>query len=324
MISKNDIVKLLLNNYDIELYSIKKIKDGSADLFIINNIYVLKIFQLNYNFDRVEREQSIIDFLKQYMIVPSFIKNNNRKYYSIYKDRIVILMDYISGYSIEAFNATKNQIIDSANKYGKLISVLTNYKKFVPEYSIDKYTTHNIEETVNNIKDLINRSNNEDINNDLRIRLNIINDIKNIVIDNVTKITCHGDYYVSQCIYENDEIKTILDYGSVKKMPVSIELIRSYIYLDNNGKTGKFDIDNLILYVKEFMKYYKLNNNDLKFMPHMYLIKLLRSDFGYKQYIENSNRKDEFLAIGKKLQNQIIFIYNNLNKISKELERILE
>jgi len=54
-------------------------------------------------------------------------------------------------------------------------------------------------------------------------------------------------------------------------------------------------------------------------MPYLYYIRLLRSTFGYKEYIENRNKKTEYLNIGKKLQNQIIFLSNNVDTISLKL-----
>ena len=52
--------------------------------------------------------------------------------------------------------------------------------------------------------------------------------------------------------------------------------------MDKECKTGVFNIDNLILYVKEFMKYSNLIKEDLKYLPYIYLIQVLSSTYGYK------------------------------------------
>ena len=45
-------------------------------------------------------------------------------------------------------------------------------------------------------------------------------------------------------------------------------------------------------------------------MPYLYYLKLLRSTFGYEQYINNHTKKDEYLLLGRKMQNQILFLHN--------------
>ena len=320
---KEELLKnILFENYGIIYNSINKIENGTADVYNIDNLYVLKIYQKNFDLSRVKNEIKVTEYLKKDLIVPRFLINKYGKYYSIHDKRIIVLMEYISGYSIEAFKANKSQILDSANTYGKLIKKLQTYRADIPYYNIEKYTFKNINKTIKKLQTLITRTKDRSIIDDLKYRLEIIDNLKNIKIENISIIICHGDYYISQCIYKNEKIKAILDFSSIKKMPVSIELIRSYIYLDNEGEKGSFSIDGLVDYVKEFSKYYKLNLNDLKYMPHLYLIKLLRSDFGYKEYIENDDKKEDYIAIGKKLQSQIKFIYNNLDKISEKLKKI--
>ena len=58
-------------------------------------------------------------------------------------------------------------------------------------------------------------------------------------------------------------------------------------------------------------------------MPYLYLIRLLRSNFGYMQYINDYDKKNEFLYFGNKLQDQIKFLYNNAEIISNKLKEIL-
>ena len=101
-------------------------------------------------------------------------------------------------------------------------------------------------------------------------------------------------------------------------MPIVIEIIRSYIYFDKN-----IDINNLILYVNNFNNVFKLNIYDLKYMPYLYYLKLLTSSFGYKQYIENHKRKKEYLLIGTRLQNQILYLSKNSEIISNKLMSVV-
>ena len=74
-------------------------------------------------------------------------------------------------------------------------------------------------------------------------------------------------------------------------MPIIWEIIRSYSYIDKNAKDGTIDLNNFTLYVKEFNNYVKLNKYDYKYMPYLYMVQLLTSTFGYKQYIQDNSKK---------------------------------
>ncbi len=101
----------------------------------------------------------------------------------------------------------------------------------------------------------------------------------------LTVMNIHGDYSVLQFIYKDGKINAIIDFVSACKMLVVWEIIRFYSYIASKTKEGKIDIDNLVEYVRTFTCYVKLNKYDYKFMSYLYLVQLLASKFGYKQYI---------------------------------------
>ena len=105
----------------------------------------------------------------------------------------------------------------------------------------------------------------------------------------MTVMNIHGDYSVLQFIYKDGKIKAIIDFVSACKMLVVWEIIRFYSYIDSKAKEGKIDIDNLVEYVRTFTCYVKLNKYDYKFMSYLYLVQLLASKFGYKQYITDNS-----------------------------------
>ena len=120
-------------------------------------------------------------------------------------------------------------------------------------------------------------------------------------------------------MYKNKKIKTVIYTVSACKMPIVWELIRSYSYIDKDAKDGKFNLDTFVNYVKVFNKYIKLNKYDLKYMAHLYLIQILNSNFGYKQYIYNHENK-ELLKFGFLRTNICRYLFNNASIIFKRLE----
>lgn len=110
-------------------------------------------------------------------------------------------------------------------------------------------------------------------------------DMSKLTVKNI-----HGDYSVLQFIYKDGKINAIIDFVSACKMLVVGEIIRFYSYIDSKTKEGKIDIDNLVEYVRIFTCYVKLNKYDCKFMSYLYLVQLLASKFGYKQYITYNSK----------------------------------
>lgn len=142
-------------------------------------------------------------------------------------------------------------------------------------------------------------------------------------IDGYTMEPNNGDYSVMQFIYKDGKINAITDFVSACKMPIVWEIIRSYSYIDEKAKDGEFDINNLIDYVKEFCKYVSLNKCDIKYMPYVYMLQLLNSTYGYKQFLNDRNNK-EMLDFGRLRTNICRYLYNNAELISKKLLENIE
>ena len=137
-------------------------------------------------------------------------------------------------------------------------------------------------------------------------------------MNNLTVLNTHGDYNVLQFIYKNGKINAVIDFVSACKMPIVWEIIRSYSYIDKDAADGEFNIDTFVEYVKTVNKYIKLNEYDIYFMPYLYLIQILNSTFGYKQYIYNNENK-KLLNFAFFRTNLCRYLFKNANIISKKL-----
>ena len=165
------------------------------------------------------------------------------------------------------------------------------------------------------------------IKKNLEEKINMIKDIseENIFIDTkkLTIKNTHGDFNVLQFIYKNNHINSVIDFVSACNMPVVWELIRSYSYIDKNAQNGIFNLDTFTDYIKEFNKYVKLNEYDLKYMSYIYLIQLLSSTYGYKEYI-NNNVNVDLLKFGYFRTNICKYLFNNAENISNRLLKIIK
>lgn len=331
-LNEKEIKNIIFNNYNISATHIEEVDRGTADIFKISTdkkTYILKQFTDGRTKKSVIKETNIINFLQEKNIkVPIYVKANTGYFYVEYRGRIVILQEFIDGYTIENNTGDYTKIIECANVLGNLTRALHGYTGLTENEIIEK--SFSIKSLENGIKKMKDIQNNLKLDNpyrtqffyDLEYKIKIANElIKNFdfeVINNMSIINAHGDFSVQQLIYNSQDTPTIIDFETAKKLPISWEIIRSYSYIDKTAENGTLDLNNLVEYFKEFEKYIKLNEYDLKYAPHIYLIQLIGSVFGYKQYEEDYKNKKILKFVNFRI-GVCKYLYNNLENISEEL-----
>lgn len=333
-LNNDKIKKILIENYDITPNSIKEINRGTADIFKIetsNKDYILKYFSEGRTKESVIKETDIINFLNTKNIkVPIYIETINKEFYIEFNNRIIVLQEFVDGYTMENNTGDYEKVIESAKILGKMTKALQDYNGLNEDGIMEKnFSKESIQKGIVKMKDLQQKLNSdnpykEQFYNDLEFKINVAEEIeKNFnfeIIDKMTIINCHGDYSVQQLIYNDKGETTVIDFETAKRMPIVWEVMRSYSYVDKEATNGELNIDTLIEYFKEFSKYIKLNKYDLKYAPHLYLIQLIASVFGYKQFNENYEKETllQFALFRTKLCR---YLYKHLDEISNRLEK---
>lgn len=332
--TKEKILDIVKKHYDIDIYQVEKLNRGSANLYTLNdNRYVLKEFQSKYTKDEIDKEINIINHLKKDDIpVPEYIKTLNGEYSIIYKDRVIIMQKYIDGYTMESNTGDYHQMLESAEYLGKIVQSLELLDFDLPTNDITSwYSKETINEGIEKQQKLLGKISKEtypQIYKDLSDKITMLEYVRdNLNFEDMSKLTVmntHGDYSVLQFIYKERKINAIIDFVSACKMPIVWEVIRSYSYIDQKAKEGKIDIDNLVQYVKTFTNYVQLNEYDFKFMAYLYLVQLLTSTFGYKQYIADNSKKN-LLDFAYFRTNLCKYLFENAEKIANSLiEELLD
>lgn len=219
--------------------------------------------------------------------------------------------------------------IESATILGKMAKVLEEYEGLEDEHIVEKWFSK--KSLQNGIPKMIELQKNlkednkykEKFYNDLDEKIKISKILEKEFDFEITKkmtfMNAHGDYSVQQLIYNDKEGTTVIDFETAKKLPIIWEVMRSYSYIDKEAVNGILNIDTLIEYVKEFSKYVTLNKYDLMYAPHIYLMQIVSSVFGYKQYNENYE-KVGLLEFAFFRTNLCKFLYEHLNEISERLQ----
>ncbi len=324
------IKEVVKQKYNLIIKNVRKLDRGSANIYSLNNDeYILKEFQSKYTQTEIEKEIKIINHLRDDGInVPEYIRTINNEYSFVYNGKVVIMQKFIEGYTLENNTGNYEQMIESATNLGKIIKSLKTLPFELPGNDISSwYSIDTFNESIEKHEKLLSlakEQNNKKIISDLKSKIKMLINVRdNYDFKDMKKVTClntHGDYSLLQFIYKNGKINAIIDFASSCKMPIIWEVIRSYSYIDKKAKGGKININNLIDYVKEFNKYIELNKYDIKYMPYLYLVQLLSSTFGYKQYLNDSN-KTSLLEFAYFRTNLCKYLYKNANIISELLEK---
>ena len=326
------IREILEREYGIIPKTIRELKRGSANLFKIRtekDMYILKEFQPRRKEEVVEKEASIIEFLKTKNInVPTYIKTKNNKNYVENEGRIIVIQKFIEGYTIGNNKGDYETVIENARILGKLTKALEEYPELWDGNVIEKnFSENSLEKGIFKMQEIQKRIKEDEIHknriiNDLEYKINISKKLlEEFDFNNISKMTItnsHGDYCNLQLIYNIDKEPTVIDFEKAKTLPIVWEVMRSYSYIDKDSKNGEININTLVDYFKEFTKYFKLNEYDLKYASYLYAINIARSDFGYTEYIENRSMKD-LLRFGLFRTKLLKNLYENREQISKRL-----
>lgn len=325
-----EIINFVKEAYGLEVTDVKKVDRGSANIYSLNNDkYILKEFQSRYTKEEIDKEIAVINHLKKHGIqVPVYIETLNKEYNCVYKERTIIIQEFIDGETLNNNEGNYEQTIECAEIYGKIVSSLEDLPIELPSSDISGwYSKESFETGIKKHEDLLPMLDESDetdmkIKKDIEEKLEMIKTVRDTLdfseMANLTIKNTHGDYNLLQFIYKEGKVAAVIDFVSACKMPIVWELIRSYSYIDSEAKDGEFNLDTFVKYVKTFNKYVKLNKYDLKYMTYIYLIQILNSNYGYKQYIYDHS-KTSLLNFGVLRTNICRYLFNNAKIISERL-----
>ena len=331
-INEDSLKDFMKKNYGIQVIQIKKITRGSANIYSLNNDkYILKEYQSKYDESSIKKEVTILNHLNdKKMPVPKLIKNKKNELYTKHKNRIVLVEEFIKGEVRGNNTGNLPELIDSAQVLGKIVLALEDLQIDLPISNVKEwFSKEKIEKSILKYEELIKtvplNEYSTKIKEDLQSKIQMLATFKKeIPVDDLDKLTIkntHGDYNVQQFIYEANKIKSVIDFAAATKMSIAWELIRSYSYIDKKAKNAEFNLKNFRIYIQEFCRYIPLNNYDIKYMPYLYLMQILHSDYGYKQYIRDTS-KTELLEFGFFRTKLCKYLFENAENIIKSFNQI--
>ena len=304
VLNEKIILDLLSRHYGISPISAKKLKLGTANCFQIydgNKYCFLKEFQSSFSENAVVQEAKLLEYLSVAGIPTTrFYKTLNNEFVINYQNHIICLEEYIEGQAYD-YDDLPLQLLPQVGKMlGRLHQALKEYPlpidmsdKWLASFSAENMIAQ-YDALIKIAESKVGDKNTNQIIDDLQYkkRLAIRCEEYKKYYNGITYCSTHGDYQGCQLIFEKDEIKAVIDFSSASCLPVTWEIMRSFVQSSNYCRTtATVDIKAFCEYVREYLKYSPLTKTDMIAMPYVYLFQLARSKYGYPQYL-NSNSED--------------------------------
>ena len=212
----NDKIKdILENQYNIKVLKITKINRGTSNIFKIQsnkNKYILKEFISERTKETIKKEINIINFLQERNInVPKYIKTINNKFYTENEGRIIIVQDYIDGYTVEDNTGNYEKVIECARILGRLTKELMGYPELSEENIVEEQFSENrLKQGIEKLEKLRSSIKNDnkykkqiidDIDYKIKISKEFINNFDFSIIKKLTILNSHGNICTKQLIY---------------------------------------------------------------------------------------------------------------------------
>lgn len=140
----------------------------------------------------------------------------------------------------------------------------------------------------------------------------------------IQKYTCgntHGDYMISQLIWNSSHISGIIDWTCACQHPYIWEIVRSYVYMAPEVKQGEIDIEALINYIRCYAAIGSLNSYDIENAGNLFYYFLAVCDF-YGQYYDSLSRNRQiYLEQANMASKLLVWFENHIDELNGRLQR---
>lgn len=316
---------MLLEHYGMEVKNLKLIcSHFGIEIFLIETDkgkYIVKTLPLDAG--GIENEGYITDYLYNNDInVPRLLKTNSDIYHVKTDKMQVYVREFVEGETLQVSTAPEWFLEKSACTLGKINKVLKDFGELKTNFGEGFFQISNVIGSKNYYSQQLNEAiDKKDLSlvSSLKERIKHLEKISSFNID-VSKLTyanSHGDFYIGQIITNNKNL-TVIDWDSACKLPVSLEVIMSYVSEDPECRYGKIDSNRLKQYIAYYLKYFSLNPYDIKMMPYVLYFQQIMCHYAPPY----DNIPDDYKPLCKLVNNYTNWLYENVETLSDELCKV--
>ena len=295
----------LMQQYGLELLEARKATVGAgSDTWFVTcreGKYVVK-YPSESEINHPEREPELCSFLiKKGIPACQFLKNRNGAYISEDREgRSFHLQKFAEGSTYDLNKAPEWLLCESARMLGRIHTALAEYPPLpegigrgffefmTPERAIRSYErSRNIAESRNEAE----------IAEELEYRIGLMRrfPVCSLDLDRMTCQNTHGDFFISQLICREREIRAVIDWTTACIHPVVWEIVRSYVYASPRCANGEIHTDEFLNYVREYRKYAPLNREDLAQMIKLFYYQIAVCDYYGQYYASDADNRSIYL-----------------------------
>ncbi|MDD6212597.1 MAG: DUF2087 domain-containing protein [Clostridiales bacterium] len=141
-------------------------------------------------------------------------------------------------------------------------------------------------------------------------------------IDRFSCGSTHGDYMISQLIWQDDRLSGIIDWTCACKHPYMWEIVRSYIFMAPETKQGEINTDALLNYISEYMKCGSLNAYDIENAGKLFFYFLAVCNF-YGQYYDSiSKNRYIYLQQAEMAAGLLVWFEKHIDELNEKLREL--
>ena len=251
---KQDILDIL-KSYDVgKLISYKRIFTAANIIYKLNTTkgeFILKLY-LNSSKESIENQINLMEFLNNKgVVVPKNLDTLKKEPLLLWKDNKITIQEFIEGKKKQYVN--KPLAKDMGKKYGTL------------NIALNKYKTRSKDIENKNMKQfsLLNWKNGDLPDIDIKKESKkIVKDIKRLKERKLVRALIHGDLGEGNFLVKDNKVTAILDLDDINRNYLVCELA---VPISQNFITlTKVKKDLIRIFLKEYQKYIKLNNEEKK------------------------------------------------------------
>lgn len=320
--NKLDIAKILLSDFKIKVFGCKRIPDTSSKVYCLDTnkgMFALKEYPTEVALETIVFETEICSFLtlKGYT-VPEHIQNISGMKIIPFGNHYFTVYPWILGVRQPFHSGTIRQSLQCAELYGRLVRSLEEFPVLLKKKEAFNRSDEAIDKSIREHEKILLIAEDDSIRRDLRTKLEFLHKLKAEKwkgFECITWKNSHGDYNSYQILFEGEIVSGLLDFTSVRRMPVIYELFRSFLYIRRGFEDGLPDMREFAEYLRSYKKYESLNIYDIQFAVRCYYLRVLKTVFGYQQYIVNSENV-RYLRLGQDLFKQCVLIHDNEEQLT--------
>lgn len=296
---------LLKERYGLELLHMEKTDVGAgSDTYFVTcgeGKYVVK-YPAASDINHPEREPEVCDYLLgQGIPACRFLRNRQGEFLSADETgRQFHVQKFIEGTNYDLNSAPDWLLKESARMLGKIHTALKEYtglpegigrnffRYMTPERALESYRRSLA---------IARERGDAAVCGDLEYRIALMERFPKYEFD-LNRLTCrptHGDYFISQIICGDREIRAVIDWTTACVHPVIWEIVRSYVYAAPECKAGVIHMEEFRRYVSEYRRFAELNDYDLQCMLRLFYYQIAVCDYYGQYYGSNADNRHIYL-----------------------------